>query len=320
MEHLKVADLTIHPKNLEIYGEPDDLLADNIQNFGLHTPIEVDQHNQILSGARRWMAAKKLDWTEIPVRKINCKDEDAALRVILLTNNYRPGGKTPVVLAREAEAYARLIEHKKLSREEAVELAEAKLKERNRLKASSAGSKAALNVEGRSRPLARKSDRDLAAAIVGTSSNTVSRVNYILKPEAAEKEIEEAASAGELTQEQTASITKKLKETRAKLEAGTIGALPAYNSIKDSIQQAKISNKKTKAELAEEKAQKKIKAAIASGRNLQKEILALEREGLLPFVSDDLAEEFMLMLEGIKIAVNTVINKNTSTKYEAINA
>ena len=74
MARRKVAELEVHPFNLEVYGEPDLGLEDSLKQFGLQYPVDVSPSGEILSGARRWRAAKELGWDDIEVRVVAADD------------------------------------------------------------------------------------------------------------------------------------------------------------------------------------------------------------------------------------------------------
>ena len=63
---MEVGALQVHPRNLEIYGEPDEDLAENIGKHGIQHPLSIDRENRILSGARRWAGAKAAGLETVP--------------------------------------------------------------------------------------------------------------------------------------------------------------------------------------------------------------------------------------------------------------
>ena len=117
-----VKQLRVHPFNGEVYGKPDDGLVESLEQFGLEYPIEIDERGQILSGARRWTAARKLGWTDIEVRVVKTKDTEDIRRHILLANAYR-AAKSMFVRQKEADAYHDLLDRGEVTREDLVGLA-----------------------------------------------------------------------------------------------------------------------------------------------------------------------------------------------------
>ena len=59
MIDVNIKALEVHPRNLEIYGEPDEGLAKSIGEHGIQTRLSIDRENRILSGARRWAGAER---------------------------------------------------------------------------------------------------------------------------------------------------------------------------------------------------------------------------------------------------------------------
>jgi ParB-like chromosome segregation protein Spo0J len=67
-----VKSLKHHPLNQNIYSLTgiEDLIV-SIQDVGLLQPLTIDQHNQVVSGNRRFEAIRKLKWEKVEVVKIN---------------------------------------------------------------------------------------------------------------------------------------------------------------------------------------------------------------------------------------------------------
>jgi len=63
---LPVNQLTHHPLNEEIYDISNlSELVDSIREVGLLQPLTVNQHNQVVSGNRRFSAVQELGWEEV---------------------------------------------------------------------------------------------------------------------------------------------------------------------------------------------------------------------------------------------------------------
>ena len=78
-----VDSLTHHPINSEIYNLSSiDELVSSIENVGLLQPLTIDQHNQVVSGNRRYEAVKRLGWKKVEVNKITVKTGDEVLFLI----------------------------------------------------------------------------------------------------------------------------------------------------------------------------------------------------------------------------------------------
>lgn len=69
---VSVKTLKHHPLNESIYSLSgiEDLMS-SIQDVGLLQPLTIDQHNQVVSGNRRFEAIRKLKWDKVEVVKIN---------------------------------------------------------------------------------------------------------------------------------------------------------------------------------------------------------------------------------------------------------
>jgi len=100
-------ELEPHSKNQEIYGDTadvDDLdsaFIESVREKGVLEPLVITDGKQIISGHRRWLAAKATDADSVPVRK-STFDSDLAEREALIEFN-RQREKTPGQLVNEYE-------------------------------------------------------------------------------------------------------------------------------------------------------------------------------------------------------------------------
>ncbi|KGR90172.1 lactate dehydrogenase [Ureibacillus massiliensis 4400831 = CIP 108448 = CCUG 49529] len=69
MQHVEV--LIPYTKNARHNEKAVDKVASSIQEFGFKNPIIVDEHNEIIAGHTRLLAAKKLGITEVPTIKVD---------------------------------------------------------------------------------------------------------------------------------------------------------------------------------------------------------------------------------------------------------
>lgn len=110
---VNVNELTPHPKNLEIYGDPAeytgkakkdyDDLVEKIRVSNWIKPVTINPNSEILDGVRRWSAAKKLGFQRIEIElRDDLKTDADTLEAIVLSNAYREN-KTPEVLRKEAD-------------------------------------------------------------------------------------------------------------------------------------------------------------------------------------------------------------------------
>jgi hypothetical protein len=70
VEHVPIEQLT-PMKNAELHPERRfALLGANIEEFGFHNPLLVDEDDRILVGHARWEAARRLGFTRLPVVRL----------------------------------------------------------------------------------------------------------------------------------------------------------------------------------------------------------------------------------------------------------
>jgi len=100
-------ELEPHPKNEEIYGDTesaadlDKTFISSVREKGVLEPLVITNGKQIISGHRRWLAAKATDTDRVPVRKSEF-DSDLAEREALIEFN-RQREKTPGQIVNEFE-------------------------------------------------------------------------------------------------------------------------------------------------------------------------------------------------------------------------
>ena len=76
---ISIDEIIPHPLNEEIYDLSNlEDLSKSIKEVGLLQPIIINQHNQIISGHRRFECIKKIGWMEVDVevRNIDEKETD----------------------------------------------------------------------------------------------------------------------------------------------------------------------------------------------------------------------------------------------------
>ena len=86
---IKVSELSHHPQNEEIYllSDVDDLVQ-SINEVGLLQPLVINQHNQVVSGNRRFSAIQKLSWSEVEVEQVEISDEEVG-KYLVHYNKFR---------------------------------------------------------------------------------------------------------------------------------------------------------------------------------------------------------------------------------------
>lgn len=201
----RLANLTIHPYNLEVYGEPDDGLKDSLEEFGLQHPIIVDGDNQILSGARRFAAAQALDWKTIEAVEPNLNGAPVE-KYILIANAYRDKKSNNLKYC-EARAWERLHASGKIN-----------LKE--------------------DEPDAGSRPSEIAARRAGLSWSTMKNMKAVIEPDYLDNRIAKAIDAGTIKPKQVPAIKKKAAATKKALQQDEIAPDAAYSAIKKHITDA----------------------------------------------------------------------------------
>jgi protein gp37/ParB-like chromosome segregation protein Spo0J len=94
-------ELTPHPLNADIYGDAaDKQLIQSIKDNGVIEPLVIDHKGRIVSGHRRWHAARELKIEELPVEVFQSHNELDIESALVESNRQRI--KTNEQLAREA--------------------------------------------------------------------------------------------------------------------------------------------------------------------------------------------------------------------------
>jgi ParB-like chromosome segregation protein Spo0J/protein gp37 len=100
MEKL-LKDLKPHPLNAEIYGSGvDPQLVESIKEHGILEPLVIDRSDRIISGHRRYEAAKLAGLNTVPVTVLKLTDEADIIMALIEANRQRT--KTNEQEAREA--------------------------------------------------------------------------------------------------------------------------------------------------------------------------------------------------------------------------
>lgn len=98
---IDVSMLKPHPRNAEIYGE--ELVSDlavQIEAYGgIADPLKIKEDYTIISGHRRWQAARDLGMTEVPCQIVSYDSEEEDLAALVMLNYHRT--KTNEQKARE---------------------------------------------------------------------------------------------------------------------------------------------------------------------------------------------------------------------------
>ena len=72
IEHIPIGDLKPSPRNPRTHSDKQvSQLAKSLRRFGWTNPVITDEHNRILAGHGRVLAAAKLGMTEIPCVRLS---------------------------------------------------------------------------------------------------------------------------------------------------------------------------------------------------------------------------------------------------------
>lgn len=98
---ISVSKLKPHPRNSEIYGKGNvSDLAVQIEAYGgIADPLKIKEDFTIISGHRRWQAARDLGMTEVPCQFVSYDSEEEELAALVMLNYHR--AKTNEQKARE---------------------------------------------------------------------------------------------------------------------------------------------------------------------------------------------------------------------------
>lgn len=98
---IDVSKLKPHPRNAEIYGEEtvSDLAVQIEAYGGIADPLKIKEDYTIISGHRRWQAARELGMTEVPCQIVSYDSEEEELAALVMLNYHR--AKTNEQKARE---------------------------------------------------------------------------------------------------------------------------------------------------------------------------------------------------------------------------
>jgi len=115
-------ELKPHPLNIEIYGEEnvDSDLVKSIKLKGILEPLVIKEDNTILSGHRRWKAAKSLKISKLPCRIITFSDPLVEMEALMEFNRQRV--KTITQKMREKDKFAWIEKQLANQRQKATQL------------------------------------------------------------------------------------------------------------------------------------------------------------------------------------------------------
>ena len=293
MEEQSVLDLSPHPFNIQIYGKPDDGLKQSLREFGLSYPVEVDPQRRILSGARRWSAAKALGWKTIETRVIPVADEAEAQRHILLANHYR-SIKTPFVRKQEADAYLRLLADEQVDKAELERMA----KEQKRPPKTPAD-----HAPGR-----------LAARAAGLSPTVYGEVSFITDRDRAERQVDQALAKDKISKPAARKLKSTIRKTREDLRHDRVAATTAAHDVRQKLRTAEREHGYSYEERRFREVNQKVELIVRIGDRFAAALRDLEHAADVKYLTPKHAFRMSATLEEINDATNALIRKAGNPK------
>lgn len=182
-----VDSLRPHPDNGRIYGDEIDAeFLESVRAEGVLAPLLVSHDDRIISGHRRWRAARECGLAEVRVEVFASQDEADILSALIHSNRARL--RTNTMIAREAQALM------------GVEKERAKRRQQSTLK-QNVPATVQENFPERSIGQAR----DKVGAAIGLSGPTTQRALKVIE------KVDELRSAG--SEEEAARIERKLNKS-----------------------------------------------------------------------------------------------------------
>jgi len=122
MEERKTSELKSNKLSTKLYGD-DDLtqdFIDSVDKKGILEPITIKDDGTILSGHRRWGAAKSLGLERVPVDIVTLFEDDVEIEIIIDFNRHRE--KTVSQKLAEAEAIEKIEKVRSAARKNATQI------------------------------------------------------------------------------------------------------------------------------------------------------------------------------------------------------
>lgn len=242
-EDTPLKELSVHPYNLDVYGEPDGGLKESLARFGLQHPLILDDQRRILSGARRWKAATLLGWTRVPTVRFHGSAGAETKKFILIANAYR-AEKPDYIRKLEADAYLDLLKTGEATKDDLKKL-----------------------VDGRgnvTNGYSSEAPTALAAAVAGISRMTYSRYRFVLDG-GADRAVDKAARSGDIDQDRAAALKKLVAAQSERLRRGKAGAHTADRKIRSSLAEAQRQHSMSARERERDRASRAFERAMLRG-------------------------------------------------------
>lgn len=196
MEH-SITALRPHPENKKIYGDsPDADLTMSVKKKGILTPLLITRTALILSGHRRWNAAKAAGLSTVPVTLFKSNDELDILEALIESNRQRV--KENEQIGREVDALLGIEQERaKRRQEEHAKTAPGKKKE------TLVKPVTQVKIQTRTPP-----SRDTVGKKVGVSGLTAGRAAFCIRVMDALDKIGKTVEAHQVRQQLRKNVSK----------------------------------------------------------------------------------------------------------------
>ena len=288
MARRPVSDLSPHPFSIKIYGEPDDELKDNLAEMGLTYPIEIDGQGRILSGTRRWQAAKTLGWNLIDVKLVPLETDAEARKRILVANHYR-NIKTPFIRKREADAYRQLLADNDITKEQLESMA-----------------------KDQRRAAAKKRDRTpraLASRAAGMSETVYDDISFITDDNRAEQQVDESLVQGRISKTDADDLKKTIHKARDDVRHNRQPPTTVARDVRKKIRTAERDHGYSYDERRGFEVDEKVEKVRHRGRQFAAKLRDLQHDADVKYLTSKHALHISAVLKEIEDAAKTLIRK-----------
>jgi len=214
----KPEELEPHPKNAEVYGDTDDTdqldetFIESVREKGVLEPLVITEGKRIISGHRRWLAAKATGTETVPIRK-STFDSDLAEREALIEFN-RQREKTPGQIVNEFEEMLEI--EKEKAKERQAEAGEENLPTTDSV---SSGNVSQTNEGERARhKAAEKVNADVSGRTLEKAKTVKDKAESDDEPEEVRKAAREAWDGLQSDEETFNSAYEQVKQTEREVQ------------------------------------------------------------------------------------------------------
>lgn len=220
MDTRATSQLRPHAENAHIYGDnADGELIESIRGKGILTPLLITKDNRIISGHRRWEAARRLNLASVPVTVFGSGDELDILEALIDSNRQRQ--KTNEQIGREYETLKRVYHER-----------ESKQGKRNDLQATSSFMNDEVeeisDVHKREGKVTQEKPTTQAAKAIGVSQHHADKAAAVVKA------VDDLASSGKKREAEQLRSTLNNKSVRAAYDMAKEAGHIAPTTVKEA--------------------------------------------------------------------------------------